>query len=93
MPYMTYDSEADALYVYITDERIVQQVEIHSVVVDLGTSGNVVGIEILSPAREDWPAADILEAFSPSFSITFADWFLRLSERRGMFKELQTGLG
>lgn len=45
-----YDSEADALYVRLTDERVARSVELGDcVVVDLDDAGGVLGVEIISP--------------------------------------------
>lgn len=46
-----YDSEADALYVRLTDERVARSIELgHCVVVDLDADGKARGVEIISPA-------------------------------------------
>lgn len=50
MPTATYDSEADALYIRLTDadrDRTVEYDDSHYV--DLDASGNAIGIEILYP--------------------------------------------
>lgn len=45
-----YDSEADALYVRLTDERVARSVELGDcVVVDLDGDGRPRGVEIISP--------------------------------------------
>lgn len=45
-----YDSEADALYVRITDERIARSIELGDcVVVNLDALGRARGVEIISP--------------------------------------------
>ena len=46
-----YDSEADALYVRLTDERVARSIEFgHCVVVDVDADGQARGVEIISPA-------------------------------------------
>jgi uncharacterized protein YuzE len=46
-----YDSEADALYVRLTDRRVARSIEFgHCVVVDLDPDGQARGVEIISPA-------------------------------------------
>ncbi len=45
---ITYDSEADALYIKLTDKKVVESEEIaDSMVVDFDEENNVVGIELL----------------------------------------------
>jgi uncharacterized protein YuzE len=45
-----YDSEADALYVRLTDERVARSIELGDcVVVDLDAGGRARGVEIISP--------------------------------------------
>jgi uncharacterized protein YuzE len=49
----TWDTEADALYVLLTDAEPSRQEEVDGLVVDLDANGHVVGIEILS-AHHPW---------------------------------------
>jgi uncharacterized protein YuzE len=59
----SYDLEADALYVTLTNEKIARTTEIDSgTLVDLDTSGCVVGIEVISPQRS-WPVEEIIKRF------------------------------
>lgn len=44
---ITYDKEADALYMKLTDKNIVESEEIaENIVIDLDSDNNVVGIEV-----------------------------------------------
>ena len=45
---ITYDKEADALYMYLSRGKIKKTVEINSrVLIDVGEEGNVIGVELL----------------------------------------------
>lgn len=45
---ITYDKEADALYIKLTDKKIVESEEIaENVVIDYDTENNIVGIEMV----------------------------------------------
>lgn len=47
-----YDSEADALYVRLTDERVARSIELGDrLVVDLDAGGAARGVEIISPGH------------------------------------------
>ena len=58
---MTYDPEADAVYVYLGRGEIARQEEAGPFVYDVDASGRVVGIEILGASRTlapgDWQRA------------------------------------
>lgn len=61
---VTYDSSADALYVYVRrDARVARSVLVDDArVVDLDESDNVVGIEVISPSAR-FELEDIIERF------------------------------
>ena len=45
---ITYDKEADALYIKLTDKKIVESEEIaENIVIDFDEDNNVVGIEVI----------------------------------------------
>lgn len=49
----TYDAEANAWYVYLTDAPIVRQQRLSDdVILDVDAEGNVVGVEVLGGMRE-----------------------------------------
>jgi uncharacterized protein YuzE len=58
---MTYDPEADAVYVYLGRSKIDHQQEAGPSILDLDAEGHVVGIEILSASKllapGDWQSA------------------------------------
>ena len=59
----SYDHDADALYIEITDSPVAGTRQFdEGTMVDLDASGEVVGIEILRPAR-DWPLEEIKASF------------------------------
>jgi uncharacterized protein YuzE len=59
----SYDDDADALYIAITDSPIARTRRFdEGTLVDLDESGQVVGIEVLRPAR-DWPLEEIEASF------------------------------
>lgn len=59
----SYDLDADALYITVTDGKIARTTEIDpGTLVDLDAVGSVVGIEIIGPQRA-WPIQQILESF------------------------------
>ena len=65
-----YDSEADALYVRITDEGIARSIELGDcVVVDLDGAGRARGVEIISPGH---PFAGRLAEASRRFGVDAA---------------------
>ena len=60
----TYDLDADALYITVTDARVARTVEIdRGTLVDVDAAGGVVGIEVISPERS-WPIGEILSRFT-----------------------------
>jgi uncharacterized protein YuzE len=62
----SYDLDADALYVKLTDQKVAHTAEVdEGTLVDLDADGNVVGIEVLQPQRR-WPLDEILNAFRVS---------------------------
>ncbi|MDE0374666.1 MAG: DUF2283 domain-containing protein [bacterium] len=59
----SYDNDADALYIEIKDSPVAGTRQFdEGTMVDLDASGEVVGIEILQPAR-DWPLEEIKASF------------------------------
>lgn len=62
----SYDLDADALYIELADGPAARTVQIdRGTLVDLDSGGNVVGIEVIQPART-WPLLEILTGFSVS---------------------------
>jgi uncharacterized protein YuzE len=59
-----YDQQADALYIALTeDAEVVRTVEIDpGTLVDVGSGGRLLGVEIIRPARP-WPVDEILRQF------------------------------
>ena len=61
--FFSYDDDADALYIEITDSPVARSQQFdEGTIVDLDDSGDVVGIEILRPAR-DWPLERVKASF------------------------------
>lgn len=59
----SYDYDADALYIGITDARVARTRQFdEGTIVDLDESGEIVGIEVLRPARA-WPLEQIEASF------------------------------
>jgi len=58
----TYDGNVDALYVYLSDGMLAEQVEVGDVVVDLDPNRQVVGVEVVS-ARRGWDAEGVIRSF------------------------------
>ena len=58
---MTYDPEADAIYIYVGTGEIERQEEAGPFIYDVDTEGRIVGIEILSASKVlapgDWQDA------------------------------------
>lgn len=62
--HLTYDQQADALYLQLVSGRAVSRTEQvdAGTLVDLDRLGNVLGIEVLRPARA-WPLEEVLGRF------------------------------
>jgi uncharacterized protein YuzE len=62
---LKYDRTADALYIYLVEGVKVARTEMidGGTLVDLDDSENLIGIEVLAPARK-WPLDEILDRFS-----------------------------
>jgi uncharacterized protein YuzE len=59
----SYDLDADALYIKLTDAKVVRSRDIDSgTLVNLDADGAIVGIEVIQPQRS-WPLAEILARF------------------------------
>jgi uncharacterized protein YuzE len=59
----SYDLDADALYITLTDHPVVRTEELDAgTLVDLDAAGQVVGIEVLQPQRA-WPLEETLRRF------------------------------
>ena len=58
---MTYDPDADAVYIYVARGKVDRQETIGDVIHDLDAAGRVLGIEILSASKRlapgDWQKA------------------------------------
>ena len=66
----SYDHDADALYIEMSDSPVARTRQFdEGTIVDLDESGEVVGIEVLRPAR-DWPLEQIKSSFSLEKSTT-----------------------
>jgi uncharacterized protein YuzE len=62
----SYDLDADALYIKLTNRKVARTAEIdEGTLVNLDLDGGIVGIEVLQPARA-WPLEEILARFSVS---------------------------
>jgi uncharacterized protein YuzE len=60
---VTYDQRADALYIELKDDSVTDTVRIdRGTLVDLDAQGNLIGVELIRPARP-WPLAKILNRF------------------------------
>ena len=60
----TYDLDANALYIAVTDQKVARTAEVDTgTLVDLDAAGSIVGIEVISPDR-CWPLDEILTRFS-----------------------------
>lgn len=60
MLHSTYDTDADAMYLRLSDEAVARtQCIDEGTMVDEDAVGRIVGIEVLRPAR-DWPLDEIL---------------------------------
>lgn len=59
----SYDHDADALYIEMSDSPVARTRQFdEGTIVDLDECGEVVGIEVLHPAR-DWPLDEIKASF------------------------------
>ncbi|WP_426050526.1 DUF2283 domain-containing protein [Brevundimonas sp. SL161] len=61
---ITYDAEADALYIKLSDERAVEGADAGPLVLDYAAGGKVTGIEVLSASTVLAPG-DWIKALSP----------------------------
>jgi uncharacterized protein YuzE len=62
----SYDLDADALYIKLTDHEVARTMQVASgTLVGLDSDGRVVGIEVIQPQRL-WPLAEILGRFPVS---------------------------
>jgi uncharacterized protein YuzE len=60
---VTYDQQADALYIELDDAPVADTVHIdRGTLVDLDHQGGLIGVELIRPARP-WPLATILSRF------------------------------
>jgi uncharacterized protein YuzE len=60
---VTYDQQADALYIELDDAQVADTVHIdRGTLVDLNAQGQLIGVELIRPARP-WPLATILNRF------------------------------
>ncbi|MET8406775.1 DUF2283 domain-containing protein [Streptomyces sp. NPDC005195] len=67
---LSYDLDADAMYLHATDVPVARTVEVDSgTMVDVADDGSVVGIEIVTPAR-NWPIDRLLAEFDISAEAT-----------------------
>jgi len=48
---LTYDPEADAVYIHVADDKIDRQDEAGPFICDMDAKGRIVGIEILSASK------------------------------------------
>jgi uncharacterized protein YuzE len=68
----SYDLDADALYIKLTDAKVARTIDIDSgTLVNLDADGRVVGIEVIQPQRA-WPLPEILTRF-PLLADTVAE--------------------
>jgi uncharacterized protein YuzE len=62
----SYDIDAGALYITVTDGKVARSDEIDSgTLVDLDSTGSVVGIEVINPGRA-WPIRQIIDEYGIS---------------------------
>jgi len=61
---MTYDQDADALYLRFRDGQVARTTQLDSgTLADLDAAGNLIGVEVIRPSRL-WPLQEVLERFS-----------------------------
>lgn len=91
---LSYDASADTLYVYVSDAVPVLQQWADSadseyrILVDLDESGQVRGIAIARPG-DPWNPGPLLDTYSPSFSLAFAEWLLRIADEHDVWARLR----
>lgn len=60
---ISYDETADAVYISLSDSLVEKTVEINpGTLIDVDRAGELVGIEVIRPAR-DWPLVRIAEEY------------------------------
>jgi uncharacterized protein YuzE len=65
----SYDVEANALYIKVSDEKVSSTAEVdNGTLVDLDAAGQVVGIEVIQPKRP-WPLEEIIANFGLSSAV------------------------
>jgi len=58
-----YDPEVDALYVRLTDAKIIESEEVQpGIILDFDERGNVAGVEILGSGKQKTPPSPIAKA-------------------------------
>ena len=58
-----YDPEVDALYVRLTDAKIIESEEVQpGIILDFDERGNVAGVEILGSGKQKKPPSPIAKA-------------------------------
>lgn len=68
---ITYDPEADAMYVYIARQEISHTIPVNdSLLVDVDRDGNAVGIEILEASTQEDLAQSLKESISTRIPVT-----------------------
>lgn len=78
---LSFDPEAQALYIRVREGKVARTVEVEDgVTVDLSPSGLPIGIELLKPARPD-----VLDRIARDFGIPGVAEVSTLGEVAGMF--------
>jgi uncharacterized protein YuzE len=58
-----YDPEVDALYVRLTDSKIIESEQVQpGIILDFDAAGKVVGVEVLNASKRETPAAPLKAA-------------------------------